>query len=73
MAKVQELFEKKLAETRVQMQRLRMLSAELQASLEYLHTCPTCDPNHLIEACSSCEQHQVFEDPPDLVAGFTAH
>ncbi|MDD9939267.1 MAG: MerR family transcriptional regulator [Myxococcales bacterium] len=73
MAKVQALFEQKLAETQAQMQRLRMLSAELQASLEYLRTCPTCDPNRLIEACSACEEHQAFEDPPDLVAGFSAH
>jgi DNA-binding transcriptional MerR regulator len=73
MAKVQALFEQKLAQTQAQMQRLRMLTAELQASLEYLRTCPTCDPNQLIDACSSCEQHAVYEDAPELVAGFSAH
>ncbi|MDH5672695.1 MAG: MerR family transcriptional regulator [Myxococcales bacterium] len=73
MAKVQALFDQKLRETREQIARLRTLEGELQASLRYLCTCPTCDPNQLIEACSSCDQHDGKQQPPELVAGFTAH
>jgi MerR family transcriptional regulator, copper efflux regulator len=73
MAKVERLLKEKLAETRDQMERLQALESELQASLEYLRTCPTCDPNQLIEACASCELHPETEQAPELVAGFSAH
>jgi DNA-binding transcriptional MerR regulator len=73
MAKVERLLQEKLAETREQMERLQMLESELHASLEYLRTCPTCDPSQLIEACATCELHAEGEQAPELVAGFSAH
>lgn len=73
MAKVEQLLKDKLEETRVQAERLRALEAELVASLEYLRTCPACDPQELINACATCERHHEDEVPPDLVAGFSAH
>jgi MerR family copper efflux transcriptional regulator len=73
MAKVEQLLKEKLAETRDQVARLQTLEAELQASLDYLRTCPTCDPKQIIEACSACELHEKTEQAPELVAGFSAH
>jgi len=72
MAQVEQLLSDKLAETREQMTRLATLEAELQASLEYLRTCPSCDPKQIVDACSSCELHDEHEHAPELVAGFSA-
>jgi MerR family copper efflux transcriptional regulator len=72
MAQVEQLLSDKLAETREQMSRLAQLEAELQASLDYLRTCPSCDPKQIVDACSSCELHDQHEHAPELVAGFSA-
>jgi DNA-binding transcriptional MerR regulator len=71
MAQVEELLSDKLAETRAQMSRLAKLEAELQASLDYLRTCPSCD-QQIVDACSSCELHDEHEHAPELDAGFSA-
>jgi DNA-binding transcriptional MerR regulator len=73
MARVDTLLKEKLADTREQIERLQQLECELQASLDYLRTCPTCDPNQIINACSACELHAENEHAPELVAGFSAH
>lgn len=73
MAKVEDLLREKLAETRAQMERLQTLERELQASLEYLHVCPSCAPSQLIHACGRCELHDASDSAPELVAGFSAH
>lgn len=73
MARVETLLTEKLADTREQIARLQQLEAELQASLDYLRTCPTCDPKQIIEACAACELHAETERAPELVAGFSAH
>lgn len=73
MAKVERLLKEKLRDTREQVARLQALESELQASLDYLRTCPTCDPKQLIDACASCELHPDSEPAPELVAGFSAH
>lgn len=73
MARVDTLLREKLQDTREQIQRLQLLEAELQASLDYLQTCPSCDPKQLIEACSTCELHAEHDRAPELVAGFSAH
>ena len=73
MSKVEHLLKEKLDETRAQAERLRALESELVASLEYLRTCPKCDPQELIHACATCERHHEDETAPDLVAGFSAH
>lgn len=72
MAQVEQLLSDKLAETQEQMARLTKLEAELRASLEYLRTCPTCDPKQIVDACSSCELHDEHQHAPELVAGFSA-
>ncbi|MEM9188223.1 MAG: MerR family transcriptional regulator [Myxococcota bacterium] len=73
MKRVREIYRERLTETRKQMQRLRELHDELLASLDYLDTCDTCDPNRLIESCSCCDrEHRQFE-APELVAGFIAN
>ena len=73
MARVERLMNEKLADTREQIARLQQLETELQASLDYLRTCPTCDPKQIIEACAACELHAETERAPELVAGFSAH
>jgi DNA-binding transcriptional MerR regulator len=73
MAKVEYLLRDKLEHTRTQLTRLRELEGELVASLEYLRTCPACDPQEILQACASCERHPEDETAPELVAGFTAH
>lgn len=73
MAKVEGLLREKLEHTRAQLMRLRELEGELLASLEYLRTCPACDPQEILQACASCERHPEDETAPELVAGFSAH
>ena len=72
MRHIQDLYREKLDETREQIAKLRALEGELEASLAYLDTCDTCDPERLIDACGSCElEHD--HDETDLVAGFHSH
>lgn len=73
MSRMREVYRRQLAETRVQLDRLRTLERELSASLSYLESCDACDPDRLISACHTCERHDEHEDPPDLVAGLSAH
>jgi hypothetical protein len=73
MGRVEDLFEQKLADTRAQIAKLRGLESELEASLNYLQTCPTCDPALLMNACTSCERHEPRAHAPELVAGFHSH
>jgi MerR family transcriptional regulator, copper efflux regulator len=70
MHRVQDLFREKLAETREQLQRLRALEGELEASLSYLQTCDGCETEKLLSACSGCERHDCEHQPPELVLGF---
>jgi MerR family transcriptional regulator, copper efflux regulator len=72
MLRVGHLLKEKLDDTRDQIKRLQALEAELQSSLDYLNTCPSCSPEHEVHACTSCELHEEGEAAPDLVAGFRA-
>jgi MerR family copper efflux transcriptional regulator len=72
MLRVGELLKTKLAETRDQIARLRLLEVELESSIEYLETCPHCSPQQVLTACTACELHAQNEMAPDLVAGFHA-
>ena len=69
MVKMREVYKKKLAETREHLRRLQELERELQASLVYLDTCDTCDPERLLTACRSCDLHDCHAEVPDLVRG----
>ncbi|MFO0679246.1 MAG: MerR family transcriptional regulator [Polyangiaceae bacterium] len=73
MVKMREVFKKKIEETRAHMQRLRALEHELEASLDYLDTCDTCEPHRLLSACTVCSHHECTEVVPELVAGFHAN
>ncbi len=73
MGRVEELFQQKLEDTRAQIAKLRDLEAELEASLNYLQTCPSCDPALLMNACTSCQRHEPRDNAPELVAGFHSH
>jgi DNA-binding transcriptional MerR regulator len=68
MRHIQDLYRDKLEETREQIDKLRSLENELEASLAYLDTCDTCDPQRLIDACTSCE-YDHDQDETVLVAG----
>jgi len=72
MSRMREVYRRHLLETREQLERLRGLERELSASLEYLESCNTCDPDRLISACNQCQRHGHDQDPPDLVAGLSA-
>lgn len=71
MTKVREVYKDKLDDTRAQIERLRCLEREIQASLEYLDTCESsCEQDRLLASCPSCNHHDREHEVPDLVAGF---
>ncbi|MBM4356759.1 MAG: MerR family transcriptional regulator [Deltaproteobacteria bacterium] len=70
MRQIRAIYEQKRAEVRAQVARLSTLERELDASLDYLTTCNTCDPTELVAACSDCTIHDDAE--PELVAGIYA-
>lgn len=71
-ARLREVYETKLNETRTKIDELRALETELAASLDYLAGCHTaCESEVKVECCPSCERHP--EDPPELVAGANVH
>ena len=72
MVKMRDVYRKKLDETREQLRRLQALEHEIRASLVYLDTCDTCDPERLLHACRSCDLHDCRVHVPELVAGFQA-
>jgi MerR family copper efflux transcriptional regulator len=73
MERVRSVYEKKLEETREQIQRLSKLESEIKASLEYLDTCESdCEADRLLGTCRSCDHHPREQEVPDLVAGFRA-
>ena len=71
MKLLRDTYREKLAATKAQVARLKVLEAELSASLAYLETCDTCDPARLMHACSSCDLHDC-RPAPELVAGVHA-
>lgn len=70
MVKMREVYQKKLEETRAHLRRLESLQHEMVATLEYLDTCDTCEPQRLLAACEKCDHHECDTKVPDLVAGF---
>ncbi len=73
MERVREVYEKKLEETRLQIDRLQKLESEIKASLEYLTTCESaCEADRVLGTCQSCDHHPREQEVPDLVAGFRA-
>lgn len=73
MERVRSVYEKKLEETREQIERLSKLESEIKASIEYLDTCESdCEADRLLGTCRSCDHHPREQEVPDLVAGFRA-
>ncbi len=70
MQRVQDLYRRKVEETRLQIAKLRGLLGELDESLAYLETCSTCEPERVVSACSACDRHACDTHTPVLVAGF---
>jgi MerR family copper efflux transcriptional regulator len=69
MGQMRGIYQRKLEETRAQIEHLKSLERELQASIRYLDTCDTCDPAEIVQACSSCHVHEKDQTQPELVAG----
>ena len=69
MARMRSMYLEKLQETRAQITNLMSLERELLASIDYLDTCDTCDPDELVAACTSCHVRERTREEPDLVAG----
>ena len=69
MTRVRSIYLQKLEETRAQITRLSSLERELVASIDYLDTCDTCDPEELVAACTDCNVHDRTQAEPELVAG----
>ena len=72
MGRMRAIYLQKLEETRAQIAHLATLEHELEASIEYLDTCDTCDPAALVRACSCCNLHDKTKPEPHLVAGIHA-
>jgi MerR family copper efflux transcriptional regulator len=73
-ARLREIYQSKLEETREKLRELRQLERELQASLEYLESCDSeCVPSEKTDSCSSCSKHTEPSRTPELVAGVHAH
>jgi len=71
MARLRELFERKLAETRDSIRRQQHLERELAEGLSYLETCRDCATPDAVTTCASCEQDHGMQHEPALVAGIT--
>jgi DNA-binding transcriptional MerR regulator len=69
MAQVRSIYQKKLEETRAQIEHLKSLERELHASIHYLDTCDHCDPAEIVQACASCHVHEKDQAQPEMVAG----
>jgi MerR family transcriptional regulator, copper efflux regulator len=69
MARIRSMYLQKLQETRAQISNLMSLERELLASIDYLDTCDTCDPDELVAACTSCHVRERTAEEPELVAG----
>lgn len=69
MAHIRAIYQRKLEETRAQIEHLKALERELHASIRYLDTCDTCDPAEIVQACASCHVHEKDQAQPELVAG----
>lgn len=69
MRRLEGFYNQKLQETRATLNRLRELERSLQASIEYLTGCRSCDPLTHRSQCPSCDgsRHQG-RTPPEMVA-----
>src|SRR6266545_5478836 len=71
-ARVREVFQDKLCQTRNSLAQLRVIENDLVEALEYLESCQTCAPTYSPGECSRCD-HQGHERgvAPELFAGLS--
>ena len=70
MARVREVFETKLRETREARARLQKLETDLEAALSYLDGCKGCPTTNHTNECPDCHVGgHAGQRPPTLVAG----
>lgn len=69
-ARLRDVYQSKLLETRTKIAELRALEAELEDSLSFLATCHSaCEPEVPVRSCPTCDRHRERPNAPDLVAG----
>ncbi len=72
MARLRDLFERKLEETREAIRLHQRLEQELASGLTYLQTCRVCATPAAVTACVKCSQDHGMPAEPALVAGITS-
>lgn len=72
MERLRALFETKLTETRVAIQRHQRLERELEEGLAYLQTCRSCGVQEATVGCVHCGVDHGMTNEPALVAGITS-
>jgi MerR family transcriptional regulator, copper efflux regulator len=71
-ARLRDVYQAKLADTRRKLAELHALEGELEESLKFLARCDSaCESAAPVNSCPSCSRHA--EHPPDLVAGLRVH
>jgi len=72
MERLRALFQSKLEQTRLEIERQRQLELELRQGLAYLETCKVCPTHESVKGCVSCSQDHGMEHEPALLAGITS-
>ena len=71
-ARVRDVFQDKLRQTRDSLAQLRVIENDLVEALDYLESCQECTPSYSTGECRSCD-HQGHERgvAPELFAGLS--
>jgi DNA-binding transcriptional MerR regulator len=72
MHELNQLFERKLEETREAIRRHQQLEKELLEGIAYLKTCCECGSPAAVDGCVNCTQDHGMQEEPALVAGITS-
>ena len=75
MANVEAIYRSRLSTVRTQIEELRALQADLEASLAFLAGCRTCDSDleQPVDACGGCARPEQGESDLPLITGLAAH
>ena len=71
MQRLRALFQKKLEQTKAEIERQIHLEKELRQGLAYLETCKVCPTHESVRGCVTCAQDHGMEHEPALLAGIT--
>ncbi len=72
MARLREVFKRKLGATREAIRLHQRLEQELSLGLAYLETCRVCAAPAAVKGCTRCTQDHGMSTEPALVAGITS-